>query len=222
MANLTYLDPDGSLLAFDTGPGNVLLDVAAQVLTGQSHDWNGALALQGMVHGELLQQVLEHPFFAQAPPRSTGREVFGVGYARDLIEKWQNHGLSTPDILATLTAVTTTAIVRACEAFLPASIAELYISGGGVHNRALWQGLQQGLPGVKIDSLSALGGNPDAKEAQAFAVLAAACVQGLPANLPPVTGAMQSVVLGQIAPGQNWRALCEKIQGKMKTQKQED
>jgi anhydro-N-acetylmuramic acid kinase len=219
MANLTYLDPGGKMQAFDTGPGNVLLDAAAQYLTGQAHDWDGALALQGMVHAELLEQVLEHPFFSQAPPRSTGREVFGVDYAQHLIEKWQNHGLSTPDILATLTAVTTTAIVRACGAFLPPSIDELYLSGGGVHNRALWQGLQQGLPDVKIDSLTALGGNPDAKEAQAFAVLAAACVQGLPADLTAVTGAMQSVVLGQIAPGQNWLALCNKIQSQSKTQK---
>lgn len=212
MANLTYLAPHGEVLAFDTGPGNVLLDVAAQQLTGQAHDWDGALALQGMVHAELLAQVLAHPFFAQTPPRSTGREVFGVAYAQALITQWQNHGLSTPDILATLTAITTTSIAQACKAFLPAPAPELYISGGGVHNPALWKGLQQGLPGVKIDSLNALGGHPDAKEAQAFAVLAAACVQGLPANVPGVTGAMHSVMLGQIAPGQNWLALCGKIQ----------
>lgn len=212
MANLTYLSPEGDIQAFDTGPGNVLLDVAAQQLTGQAHDWGGELALQGMVHSERLAQVLEHPFFAQAPPRSTGREVFGVAYAQALIAQWQEDGLSTPDILATLTAITTTAIVQACTAFLPGPADELYISGGGVHNQALWKGLQQGLPGTKIDSLKVLGGHPDAKEAQAFAVLAAACIQGLPANLSVVTGAMHPVVLGQIAPGQNWLALCKKIQ----------
>ena len=76
-----------------------------------------------------------------------------------------------------------------------------------MHNQALWQGLQQGLPGVKIESLQALGGDPDAKEALAFAALAVACLRGLPANVPSVTGALQPVVLGQIAPGQNWKRL---------------
>lgn len=207
MANLSYLPRSGETLAFDTGPGNVLLDVAAQVLTGEPHDWDGQLALQGRVHKALRDEILSHPFFDQTPPRSTGREIFGEAYARHWVEGWQSQGISTPDILATLTAVTVDSIVQACERFLPAPADALYISGGGVHNQALWQGLQQGLPGVKIESLQALGGDPDAKEALAFAALAVACLRGLPANVPSVTGALQPVVLGQIAPGQNWKRL---------------
>ncbi len=212
MANLSYIPCQGDIVAFDTGPGNVLLDAAAELLTGEPHDWGGKLALQGQVHPALLQEVLAHPFFQQAPPRSTGREVFGAAYAQERVSAWLHQGLSTPDILATLTAVTTTSIVEACQRFLPVEAWQgvaLYISGGGVHNQALHRGLQAGLPGVKIDSLAALDGHPDAKEAQAFAVLAVACLWGVPANVPTVTGAQGPVVLGQIAPGHNWRSLCQ-------------
>lgn len=214
MANLSYIPCQGDLVAFDTGPGNVLLDAAAELLTGEPHDWGGNLALQGQVHESLVQAVLSQAFFQQPPPRSTGRELFGASYAHGLVKTWQEQGLSTPDILATLSAVTTTSIVQACQRFLPAEVWQgsgtgLYVSGGGVHNQALHRGLQAGLPGVKIDSLAALGGDPDAKEAQAFAVLAVACLWGIPANVPTVTGAQRPVVLGQIAPGQNWRTLCQ-------------
>lgn len=214
MANLSYIPSQGDVVAFDTGPGNVLIDAAAQLLTGEPHDWDGKLALQGKVHEDLLAEVLAQDFFQQAPPRSTGREVFGDAYAQTLVKAWQQQGLSVADILATLTAITTTSIAQACQQFLPAEVTQggqtgLFISGGGVHNQALQHGLRRALPKVKIDSLSALGGHPDAKEAQAFAVLAVACLWGLPANVPSVTGAEQAVILGQIAPGKNWHTLCQ-------------
>lgn len=211
MANLCWIGPDGEMLAFDTGPGNALIDGAALALTGQAYDAGGALALAGKPDESLLAQWLGHSYFLEPPPRSTGRETFGKTFLEQALSEFKQRGLSTEDSLATLTALTVRSIASAYHAWLPSQPGVVYVSGGGVHNAALMTGLSQALPGSDVKSLAELGWNPDAKEALAFALFACTSLLGVCNNVPEVTGAQRPVVMGQIAPGHNWRNLLAKL-----------
>ncbi len=206
IANLTVL-PAGSkaseVFAFDTGPGNMLIDGAVRHFSEgrESFDRDGEWAKRGKVDKNLLLWLMRHPFLSQQPPKSTGREMFGENFLRQILEQAAKRGLSAYDVIATLTAFTAASIADAIKKFvLPkiGKIDELIASGGGANNPALMAMLQEQLPEVSIRRSDEFGLNADAKEAIAFAILAHRTVMGLAGNLPSATGAKMPVILGSI------------------------
>lgn len=210
ISNVTVL-PAGccadDVMAFDTGPGNMLMDALAGVITGGrlACDENGLYAASGNVSDSLLAELMRHPFLKEAPPKSTGREAFGATLVRDVLA-WRGR-LSGEDLVATATAFTARSIADALTRFvLPVvPVARMVVSGGGARNPVLMEMLRGALPCVDICESDALGVPSEAKEAIAFAVLANATVEGRTGNLPAATGASGSVVLGVVAPGGNCR-----------------
>jgi anhydro-N-acetylmuramic acid kinase len=209
MANVTWLPPSGSgepLLAFDTGPGVALLDAAAGMATRgrERMDRDGGLARAGRVREEILARLLAHPFFREEPPRSTGREVFGSGLVRGLVEEMDPEASpgGWPDLLATLTAFTARSIGDAYRRWvLPRGVDEIFLLGGGAHNPALARAIARELDPVPVKPGTELGMDPDAREAAAFALLAWAHLRGRAANVPEATGSSGSRVLGSLTPG---------------------
>ncbi len=202
IGNVTFLPPvgQGQAFGFDTGPGNMLLDRAAEVLTqGRLRcDLDGRLAFAGAVQEELLAKWLrEEPYFAMTPPKSTGRELFGVQRC-DQYLKGELAGLSKEDILATLTAFTARSTADAYRRFLPVLPDEVLLCGGGARNPAIAAMLQRELPHSRIGRTEDAGLPGDSKEAVAFAVLGYETVNRRPGNLPAATGADRPVVLGSI------------------------
>jgi len=205
IANVTYLPPCCTLrdvIAFDTGPGNMIIDHMARLATGgrRRYDKDGKMAAGGSVNTKLLTKLLRHPFFRRRPPKSTGREQFGSEYADRIYEKARKGAIQDADVVATVTAFTAFSIAEAYKKFLPAMPDEVILSGGGAHNAALVQMLHQQLPGVTLRRTDDFGISVDAKEAVSFAVLASATIKDLPNNVPTATGAERPVVLGKIVP----------------------
>lgn len=208
IGNVTYLPPRGSdaeVFAFDTGPGNALIDAAVEIATGGRHrfDRDGRLAARGTVDPALLADLLRHPYFAAAPPKSTGREEFGRPFVERLVEALAPEGdRDWMDLIATLTELTARTVADAYRAWiLPRGVDEVLLSGGGARNPVLAQRIRELLDPVPVVDGSALGVDPDAKEAVAFALLAWAHLRGIPANLPSATGARGPRVLGSLTPG---------------------
>ena len=212
MANVTYLPRDGAALAFDTGPGNVLIDEAMRLLSNgaATFDRDGAMAAVGRVSETLLAEWLAHPFFRQPPPRSTGREEWGPREAERYIARAREHGLPAEDIVATLTALTARSIALAYRQHL-GPVDEVVVGGGGARNPALMEMLRAALPETPVRTAGEFGLDADAKEAVAFALLGYATLHGWPGNVPPATGATHPVVLGSITPGEGYRALLEQV-----------
>jgi anhydro-N-acetylmuramic acid kinase len=206
MANLTWL-PRGArlddVIAFDTGPGNALIDALATACTGRPYDAGGTMAARGRVDETRLAELLEDPYFRRTPPRSTGRERFGEAYAARLLETARAAGQSDADVLATATALTCASVADAVDRFVRphGAVDAVYASGGGVRNRTLMYGLAQRLAPTPVHTLDDLGVDVSAKEALAFACLAHRTLCGLPGNAPSATGAAHPVLLGRIAPG---------------------
>ena len=208
MANVTHLSKGGGLeqvIAFDTGPGNAVLDGLVDAATGglARRDEGGQLAARGRAHEGLLEELLADPFFREPPPRSTGRERFGATYASRLREIAEEFGLSLEDALATAVELTARTVAGAVREFLVprGGVDALYASGGGVRNATLMVALRQQLPEVRIERLDVLGVQAEAKEALAFALLAHLTLSGVPGNVPGATGARRPVVLGHVTPG---------------------
>lgn len=208
MGNVTWLPARGDaadLLAFDTGPGNVMVDAAAEMATqgAQSYDKDGKLALRGTVRLDLLAELLRHPFYAQQPPKSTGREVFGKAMVRELAGRYgAGSTLPWPDFIATLTRLTARTIADAYRHWLaPRGLDEVFVTGGGARNPVLMEMLRHELVTVPVQDGEALGVDGDAKEAVAFAALAWAHVHRVPCNVPAATGAQGPRVLGSYTPG---------------------
>jgi len=206
MANTTYLPRSGGMadvVAFDTGPGNAVLDMLVESRPGGgTHDKGGALAARGRVSEALLAELMAHPFFALPPPRSTGREAFGKDYAAKLRERGRALGLSEDDLLATAVELTAASVAMAIERFLaPRGVDAVFASGGGVKNRTLMAALERRLAKIRLATLETLGVEPGSKEALAFAFLAHQTLCGLPGNVPGATGAAHPAVLGHITPG---------------------
>lgn len=203
IANVTI--PGGKHpIAFDTGPGNMLMDALVKELSGgkASYDHGGRMAAAGTVNEALLAELMQHPYFEKEPPKSTGREDFGERFAKKILLDAGVFGLSPEDILATATALTAESIARALQPYQEDRDADhLYVCGGGAHNPALIDQIAHRLQGVSVRSVEAIGYNPDAVEALLFAWLAACHVSGWPGNLPTVTGARRAVVLGELIPG---------------------
>lgn len=209
MGNVTWLPPIGSeepTLAFDTGPGVALLDAAAGMATAgeEVFDRDGRLAARGMVDPELLEDLMAHPFLHRAPPRSTGREAFGPELVRELAgDLPRGRPEAWCDLLATLTAFTARSVGDAYRRWIrPRDVDEVVLTGGGARNPALREALTRVLAPLPVRTgARALGMDPDAREAAAFAVLAWAHLRGIPGNVPGVTGASGPRVLGSRTPG---------------------
>jgi anhydro-N-acetylmuramic acid kinase len=188
------------ILGWDTGPGNSLLDLAVEHFSGgtKTCDENGAWAALGTPCQALVENWLASDFFLQKPPKSTGRELFGVDYFNRCLVEAQGNNLSPADVLATLTELTVASIVHSYQSFLPQMPDRVLLCGGGSHNLYLKRRLQAQLHPVQVLTTSEAGLSVDFKEAIAFAVLAAWRVRGIPGNLPQVTGAIAPVLLGEI------------------------
>ena len=205
IANVTFL-PSGctqdDIIAFDTGPGNMIIDGIIHLITGGGKrcDAGGKMAARGTVDKPLLGELLRHPFFRRRPPKSTGREEFGADFAGRICHRAKKKGLADADIVATVTALTAKSIARAYKRFLKAMPDELILCGGGSHNRTLVEMLHAELPDVKMLSTDDFGISVDAKEAVSFAILAWVTIKGMTNNVPAATGAEGPVVLGKIVP----------------------
>lgn len=191
------------ILAFDTGPGNMVIDGLVRIVTdGKRHfDRGGTMAAKGTVHENLLKEMLRHPFLRRRPPKSTGREQFGQQYCEWLHGRACSLRLTPEDAIATATAFTATTIATAYRRFLPRLPDETILCGGGAHNGTLVRMLRDVFPEVRIRSMDEFGISVDAKEAVSFAILACATIRGIANNIPSVTGADEPVVLGKIVPG---------------------
>jgi len=196
MANVTLLPGDGSASGYDTGPGNVLMDGWAQRHLGQPYDKDGTWAASGHVNHNLLELLLSHTYFSSKPPKSTGREEFNVRWLDNTLAQLQAD-ITPSDIQATLLELTAISIADELRPFSPQ---EIHICGGGAFNTSLMERLCQLLDPVPVTSTSQRGIDPEWVEAIAFAWLAQQTLQGKPGNLPSVTGAERSVVLGGVYP----------------------
>ncbi|ACB52172.1 UPF0075-containing protein [Crocosphaera subtropica ATCC 51142] len=208
IGNVTYLPPkeeknwENRIIGWDTGPGNILIDLAVNRLTHgeKTYDNNGEWAAQGNPHSQLVEQWLKQGFFQQTPPKSTGRELFGEAYLEQCWQDAQVYNLSETDFLATLTELTAASIAHSYQQFLKDPIDEILLCGGGSHNLYLKERIQSHFPSTTtVKTTDEVGMNSDFKEAIAFAILAYwRYVSKIPGNLPQVTGAKQARLLGDI------------------------
>jgi len=208
IANVTYLPracTRDDVLAFDTGPGNMVIDELFRVLFPGAgpHDTGGAHAQKGTVSAPLLDEMLAHPYFAQSPPKSAGHREFGAPVAWRMQALAESHGVKRHDVLATAAMLTSTTIADALDRFVRprGGIDEVFLTGGGAHNGAIVSALATRLSGVAVRPIDELGIPADAKEAVDFVVLAREALFGRPNVLPAVTGAARELVLGAIAWG---------------------
>jgi anhydro-N-acetylmuramic acid kinase len=204
IANLTAIPPAANpedVLAFDTGPGNMVIDQLMQHLFGKPYDHNGQIAMHGAVLKPLLAEMLRAPYFKRKPPKSAGREEFGEDYARAFLSKCKH--AARHDAIATATALTAHSIVLAISRFvLPTGKYRDYIvSGGGTKNHALMRmlGSETSRLGLKLAHSDEFGVPSQAKEAVAFALLAYQSWRRQPSNIPSATGAKRPAVLGKIS-----------------------
>lgn len=205
IANVTFLPcccKQDDIVAFDTGPGNMVIDGIIRLISGNSRrfDSGGNMAAKGTVNKRLLNEMLRHPFLRRRPPKSTGREEFGQSFSSRIYKQATGKGIANDDIMATVTAFTAKSIAKAYHKFLPALPEEVILCGGGSRNNTLVEMLRSELPDAKMLTTNDFGISVDAKEAVSFAVLAWATIKGLTNNVPGVTGAEQPVIMGKIIP----------------------
>lgn len=198
IANLTLLQADGRVTGFDCGPANALLDGWCQRHQGQPFDEDGRWAASGRVLPQLLEAMLAEPFFALLPPKSTGRDLFHLGWLDKALSRLAPNA-EPADVQATLAALTVQSVAQDLHRQAPDARA-LFVCGGGARNGHLIHMLARALPGVSVDTTAALGLPIDQVEAAAFAWLAHRFVEGQPGNLPSVTGAVGPRRLGALYP----------------------
>ncbi|MEH1875420.1 anhydro-N-acetylmuramic acid kinase [Nostoc sp.] len=205
IGNVAYIPPrHGDWLlkirAWDTGPGNSLLDLAVEHLSdgAKTYDENGNWAASGTPSDPLVEEWLNQDYFHLPPPKSTGRELFGLTYLHQCLEDAQAYQLNAADLLATLTELTAASIVHSYRTFLPQMPQRVLLCGGGSRNLYLKRRLELLLPSIPVLTTDEVGLSADFKEAIAFAVLAYWRLLGIPGNLPTATGAPQEVLLGEI------------------------
>ena len=209
IGNVAYLPPwnralqsqPPKVLGWDTGPGNSLIDIAVQHLSDgtQTYDHNGTWAARGNPCMELVQQWLDHPYLAQLPPKSTGRELFGWDFFNQCLVTAQNHQLAEADLMASLTEFTAASIAQSYRNFLPQMPDQVLVCGGGSYNPILLDRLRAHLESIPVITTDEVGISAEYKEAIAFAVLGFWHQKGVPNNLPAVTGARSAVVLGHMS-----------------------
>lgn len=201
IANVTVTDARGSLVSYDIGPANALID-AAMVATSDgrhAYDAAGATAGAGDVDLDLLERLLDEPYYALPAPKSTGKELFNGAYLAE-----RAGGVTGPDLVATATALTVEVVSLELRRL---GATRVLVAGGGVHNETLMGGLAAELPRVELLTSDAIGLPPDAKEAVAFALLGWLSVHGLTGSVPSATGARGARVLGALTPGRRPLAL---------------
>lgn len=198
MANLTYLpkSAEQNTLGFDTGPGNVLLDAWIKHCRNLPFDQNGEWAFSGSVNKDLLEQLSSIEYFAEPPPKSTGREQFNLAWLEQTLTTLPQ--IKPEDVQRTLLELTATSITDAIKAHIPTQAFELYICGGGSFNQALTQRISDLLPNINVSNSGDIGIDADWMEAAAFAWLAMRCLDGKTGNNPNVTGAKGDRILGAI------------------------
>jgi anhydro-N-acetylmuramic acid kinase len=208
IANLTAIPAAAkpeSVFAFDTGPGNMVIDALVCRLTRgrRKYDHEGRIAKAGKVHPDLVRELLRDPYYAAKPPKTAGREQYGAEFVERLIRT----GLPLPDLIATAAVLTAASVALGIGRFVRPRMKadELIVSGGGAHNPGIMAHLAGFLPGVAVCTSSDHGIDVDAKEAIAFALLAYQSWRRRPANLPSATGARHPVILGKITPGNKRR-----------------
>ncbi len=208
ISNVTFL-PAGkgleSVIAFDTGPGNMLIDGLMQRGSNgrKRMDRHGRTALAGVVHARLLRLLMKHPFLHRPPPKTTGREAFGSLLLDRLLRHGRRFALSHADLVATATAFTAHSIAFNYDSFLKPIVPadEVVVGGGGVRNPALMDPLRELLRPAQVRTFEDFGMDSKAVEAMAFALLAYEAFRGHPNNVPSATGASRPVVMGKILPG---------------------
>lgn len=189
------------VFAFDNGPGNMIIDCLMGMYYGKEMDLGGKVASGGTVDEALLNDLLQEPYYKEAPPKTTGREMFGAEYCKDIYERAV--GMKPEDVIATVTALTARVISNSYRDFIEprCKAEELIVGGGGSYNPCLMKFLCDDMAkyGVKVFTQEQKGQNSDAKEAVAFALLAYYTLAGLPSNLPSATGAKYPAILGKIS-----------------------
>jgi len=201
IANITHLPagaPPEKVTAFDTGPGNMVIDQLMARYQGAAFDSDGAFAARGEVAPLVVEELLRDEYFSRKPPKSAGREQYGAAF----VEALAGRGLSAEDTVATATFFTAASIAEGVYRFAEprGAVARVIVSGGGAHNKTLMRYLRAELADMEVVSSAEFGVDPDAKESIAFAILAAETIAGRPANLPTATGARRPVILGKISP----------------------
>ncbi len=201
IANITLLAKNCSIrdvLAFDTGPGNMIIDALMKKLYRKEFDENGAVASKGRILTDVIRFMLTHPYLKQAPPKSTGREVFGKMFVDEILRR--TRGARKQDIIATATEFTALTIYQQYAQFLRkrCRLDELIVSGGGAHNGYIMDALRRYFAPARIMTSDELGISSDSKEAVCFAILANETISGNPSNVPGVTGASSPTILGKI------------------------
>jgi len=207
IANLTWVPRRGEaapLLAFDSGPGNVLINAAVEIASEgrETYDVDGRRAARGTIDTRLLAELMAHPYYERNPPKSTGRELFGKPYVADVVKRYPGVRNDWDALIATVTALTARTVTDAIKRWvLDHGVDELIVTGGGARNPTLIKLIRQELEDIPVLDGAVLGVDPDAKEAVAFATLAWAHLRDLPANVPEATGAQGPRVLGSYTPG---------------------
>jgi len=213
IANLSWLPAGGaaeSVMAFDVGPANTLLDGVISLATDgrERFDRDGALARSGKVVASWLEELLADPYLQRPPPKSTGRERYGLAEAREWLARSQREKVELEDLMATLAAAATQAVAMAwrsmAEGESSSSTSRLYVGGGGVRNGYVMELLDQALEGVVVESMDAGGVPADAAEAMAFSLMGRNTLCGIPNQLPQCTGVSEASVLGVVHGGE-WR-----------------
>lgn len=195
ISNLTNLVPDQPTTGFDCGPGNLLMDAWNALHLGSPYDKDGAWAISGRVMPEFLVRLFDEPYFSMPPPKSGGRDLFNLPWLQSKLSGTER----AEDVQATLLELTCQAIARSINNYCSGAH-EIYLCGGGAHNRAIINRLANLLPQCKLATTEVLGVDSDYLEAMAFAWLAQQALHGKPANLPQVTGARHACILGAIYP----------------------
>lgn len=203
IGNITFLPADCNMehiLAFDTGPGNMIIDSLVSIFTNhqQIYDEGGNIAASGTIHSALLNWLLEDEYIHSKPPKTTGREYYGAAFVEQLLVKAASFTLSFPDIIATATMFTAKAIEININNYLPNVPNKLIVGGGGSQNKTLIKFLRTCLPECEVITNEDIGFNSNAKEAVAFAILANETLFGTTNNVPSATGAKHGVVMGKI------------------------
>lgn len=201
IANTTVIPKNASIdqiMAFDTGVGNMMINRAMETLFAKNYDKDGITASTGKVIVKMLEELLANPYLNQQPPKSTGRELFGISYTDKIIEKYNDE--QPEDIVHTLTIFAAESIARAYQDFVFGryDLDEIIFTGGGAHNKFLITQIRKLLNQTTVMTFEDIGENSDAKEAMAFAVLGNETLHRSYNNAPTATGAKQKVILGQV------------------------